>query len=172
MLATHLVGGLLRISLGWVFLWAFLDKLLGLGFATCRETGGGAVTVLCEKAWLVGGSPTTGYLRAATRGPLASLFQSLAGQGWVDWLFMLGLLGVGIALTFGILLRVAAVSGGVLMALMYLAAWPPPQNPIVDDHVVYALVLIVLDRLRAGEWLGLGQRWAAQPWVHRYPWLR
>ncbi|MFC4062642.1 hypothetical protein ACFOWE_30465, partial [Planomonospora corallina] len=26
--------GVARIALGWVFLWAFLDKMFGLGFAT------------------------------------------------------------------------------------------------------------------------------------------
>ena len=27
------IWGVLRLSIGWVFLWAFLDKLLALGFA-------------------------------------------------------------------------------------------------------------------------------------------
>jgi thiosulfate dehydrogenase [quinone] large subunit len=33
--------GVLRLAMGWIFLWAFLDKLLALGFATGRdpETG-------------------------------------------------------------------------------------------------------------------------------------
>ena len=73
--------GLLRIMLGWIFLWPFLDKLFGWGFAT--EAGQG---------WLQGGSPTAGFLQFGTKGPLAEYFQSLAGQAWVDWLFMAGLL--------------------------------------------------------------------------------
>ncbi len=28
---------IVRILLGWTFLWAFLDKTLGLGFATITE---------------------------------------------------------------------------------------------------------------------------------------
>ena len=32
----------------------FLDKLFGLGFATCKDAG-----FLCEKAVLMGGSPVT-----------------------------------------------------------------------------------------------------------------
>ncbi|MER7365496.1 hypothetical protein ABT353_22580, partial [Nonomuraea wenchangensis] len=40
-----------RISIGWVFLWAFLDKTFGWGFATPAA-----------KAWINGGSPTTGFL--------------------------------------------------------------------------------------------------------------
>ena len=38
--------GLLRILMGWLFLWTFLDKTFGLGFATTAE-----------KAWIAGGSP-------------------------------------------------------------------------------------------------------------------
>ncbi len=41
-----------------------------------------------------------------------------------DWLFMLGLLGVGLALLLGIGLRVAAVSGTVLFAMLWLSQWP------------------------------------------------
>ena len=50
--------GVSRISLGFYFLWTFFDKLIGLGFSTCRDAVGGAVTVGCEQAWLFGGSPT------------------------------------------------------------------------------------------------------------------
>ena len=28
------VFGILRVAMGWTFLWAFIDKLFGLGFAT------------------------------------------------------------------------------------------------------------------------------------------
>lgn len=52
------VWAVLRISLGWIFLWAFLDKTFGLGAATESDN-----------AWVDGGSPTEGYLSFATRGP-------------------------------------------------------------------------------------------------------
>ncbi len=48
---------LLRLLLGWSFLWAFLDKMFGLGFATCRLEGGG-IDFGCDAAMLSGGSPT------------------------------------------------------------------------------------------------------------------
>ncbi|MEV4461832.1 hypothetical protein AB0J39_38970, partial [Microbispora sp. NPDC049633] len=41
-----------RIAIGWVFLWAFLDKTFGFGFATPAA-----------KAWTNGASPTTGFLK-------------------------------------------------------------------------------------------------------------
>lgn len=122
---------LARIALGWTFLWAFFDKLFGLGFATAKEN-----------AWLAGGSPTTGYLANAAYGPLAGIFNAMAGSVLVDWLFMLGLLGIGIGLTFGIARKLAGYSGAVMMVLMFLSALLPEHNPLVDDHIIYALMCI------------------------------
>lgn len=51
------------------------DKIFGLGFSTTSDN-----------AWLVGGSPTSGFLTFATQGPFASFFQSLAGSVFVDWI--------------------------------------------------------------------------------------
>ena len=85
------IWGLLRISIGWIFLWAFIDKLFGLGFATTSE-----------KAWISGASPTSDFLTFGTRGPLVGFYQGLAGNALVDWLFMIGLLLVGLALILGI----------------------------------------------------------------------
>ncbi len=120
----------LRISMTLIFLWAFFDKLFGLGFAT---------TV--DKAWIAGGSPTTGFLMYATKGPFAGFFQSLAGVGVVDWLFMLGLLFVGLTLILNRYVKWGALAGIVMMLLMYLAVLPPENNPLIDDHIIYALVL-------------------------------
>ena len=119
--------------MGFIFLWAFVDKLFGLGFTT---------TV--ANSWLKGGSPTYGFLMNATHGPFVDLFKSLAGVTLVDWLFMLGLLFVGITLIINRFVLWGALAGSVMLALMYLAAFPPTNNPAIDDHIVYILVLIVL----------------------------
>jgi hypothetical protein len=66
------VAGVLRLSLGWVFLWAFLDKAFALGFDTGRKPDTGVVTRFGDAAWIHGGSPTKGFLKFATDGPLAS----------------------------------------------------------------------------------------------------
>ncbi len=89
-----------RVAVGFVFLWAFLDKTFGLGYATPSA-----------KAWINGGSPTKGFLSGVAAGPLESTFHSWAGAPWADWLFMAGLLGIGLALTLGVALRIAAASG-------------------------------------------------------------
>ncbi|MHA7135515.1 DoxX family protein [Oerskovia turbata] len=137
---------LLRIAISLVFLWPVLDKTLGLGYATPSE-----------RAWLNGGSPTSGYL-SSLEGPFSELFVTMAGPV-TDWGFMLGMGLTGLALLLGVGTRVAAVSGTVLMALLWVTIWPVAagsNNPIVDDHVVTALVVIVVAATRAGETFGLG----------------
>jgi thiosulfate dehydrogenase [quinone] large subunit len=152
---------LTRLGLGWLFLWAFLDKTFGLGFATERAD-----------AWVNGGSPTYGYLTFGSSGPFASAFQSIAGAGWADWLFMLGLLGLGVALLLGIGLRVAAVTGSVLVLLMWLAALPPETNPFLTYHVLYALLLWAYAFSDNGTVLGAGAGWQRTRLVQSNPWLR
>ncbi|MFD8735323.1 hypothetical protein ACFV06_10395 [Streptomyces sp. NPDC059618] len=162
----------LRLLTGFVFLWAFLDKTFGLGYATPSGKG-----------WIDGGSPTKGFLGSVAAGPMKSTFHSWAGAAWVDWLFMAGLLGVGVALVAGVALRLAAVSGTVMMAFMWLAEWPPARhlsdgsptmspNPFADYHVIYAVVLVALAAAGAGATWGLGRLWERLPLVSRSPWLR
>lgn len=137
--------GLLRIVFGFIFIWAFFDKLFGLGFATARD-----------KAWILGNSPTTGFL-SNVNGIFRGFFKVLAGQGIVDWLFMLGLLLIGLALVLGIAMKIAAYSGSVLMFLMWLAELPLQNNPLIDEHIIYIFVFILLYKLKAGEMYGFGK---------------
>ncbi len=123
----------LRFAMSFIFLWAFFDKLFGLGFATTSE-----------KAWINGGSPTTGFLSGAVRGPFAEIFHSLAGVALVDWLFMLGLIFIGLTLLFNRYVLWGAIAGIIMMVLMWLALLFPENNPLIDDHIVYALVLALL----------------------------
>ncbi|MDP2629657.1 MAG: hypothetical protein Q8P45_03085 [Candidatus Harrisonbacteria bacterium] len=134
---------IMRIALGWIFLWAFLDKLIGLGFSSCR-TAEGAIESFCQSAWLSGGSPTAGFLSFATKGPFAGFFQSLAGSAALDWIFMLGLLFIGLSLILNIKTKLGAYAGVLLLLLMYSAALPPEHNPVIDEHIIYALVLLYI----------------------------
>ncbi|WP_183407840.1 hypothetical protein [Nocardioides marmoriginsengisoli] len=159
--AIGLVAGVIRLAIGWVFLWAFLDKTFGLGHATASKD-----------AWLDGGSPTNGFLSFATDGPFKGIYRDIAGQGWADWLFMLGLLGIGVALMLGIAMRLATVAGALLLVLMWSAVLPPASNPFMDDHLIYAATLVLLTLLNAGRYLGIGRMWEGLPLVQRTPWLR
>ena len=58
-----------------------------------------------DAAWIHGGSPTEGFLTFGADGPFKGFYHSIAGAAWADWLFMLGLLGIGLALTFGVGMR-------------------------------------------------------------------
>jgi thiosulfate dehydrogenase [quinone] large subunit len=162
----------LRIATGLIFLWAFLDKLFGLGYATPSD-----------KAWIAGGSPTKGFLGSVDVGPFDSAFHAIAGAWWANWLFMLGLLGVGVAVTLGVALRVSAIAGSGMLLLMWMAEFPPDRfatdgspsmstNPLIDYHVIYAIALIVVAVTSAGNTWGLGRWWAALPFVQRRQWAR
>src|SRR5688500_11758446 len=123
----------LRLVMAGIMLWAFLDKVWGLGYPT-----------LAEQSWLSGASPTMGFLTNGTRGPLVEVFKSMAGNPVVDWLFMMGLLGVGLAMLFGDVMKFAGYCGALMMLLIWLASFPPQHNPILDEHIVYILVFIGL----------------------------
>ena len=160
-----------RLSVGFVFLWAFLDKTFALGYATGKDGDTGAIDRFGDAAWINGGSPTTGYLSNVT-GPFEGFFDSMAGAAWADWLFMLGLLGIGGALMLGVGIRIAAGTGALLLVFMWLAALPLDNNPFMDDHLVYAIVLIGLAAVHAGDVLGYGKQWSRTELVRRYPVLR
>lgn len=160
-----------RIGMGLLFAWAFADKVFGLGYATSSAN-----------AWINGGSPTKGFLGGLKHGPFKGMFTSWAGDAWANWLFMAGLAGIAIALLFGVGLRIAAVSGTLMLLLMWAAQWPLDRhdstgaltrstNPIIDDHLIYAVILFTLAALSAGTVWGLGKRWANLDFVQKNRWL-
>ncbi len=155
------VWGALRLAMGWTFFWGFLDKVFGLGFATAAEN-----------AWLEGGSPTFGFLNFAAKGPFAGFYQGMAGNVLVDWLFMIGLLVIGLPLLLGIGVRLAAGTGIAMMALMYTAGFIfPEHNPFLDEHIIYAVIMAGLI-VTGGGYLGLGSIWAKTGLVRRFPVLK
>lgn len=121
---------LLRLSLGFLFISAGLSKL--------------------TSDW-----SAAGYLSAAS-GPLASFFQSMAGSALVDGLNAWGLTLIGVALILGVLLRSASYAGIVLMGLYYFAHFVEnTAHGFVDEHIIYAMALLVLIGSGAGHVLGL-----------------
>ena len=161
----------LRISTGFVFLWAFLDKTFGLHYATPSA-----------KAWIHGGSPTKGFLSSIDVGPFQGTFHHLAGTTFANWAFMLGLLAIGLALIAGIGLRIAAGAAVLMMAMMWFAEFPLAQhtstgetsgstNPITDYHFVYAVTAIALALTYAGHTWGLGRWWTHLSFVQKHRWL-
>lgn len=143
----------LRIVVGWIFLWAFLDKLFGLGYSTPGE-----------RAWINGGSPTFGFLDNAG-GVFGGMFQAMAGAApFFDWIFMAGLLGIGVAMITGAGVKIGAIAGTLLVLMMYLASFPFGQegqtNPITTSHWLEAAAMITVAATLAGDTFGLGKWWS------------
>lgn len=163
----------LRIAFGVTFLWAFFDKLLALGFHTGYDQEGN-LDRFGDAAWINGGSPTEGFLSFGVpeNNPFKDVFTSMAGQAWVDWLFMLGLLGIGVALLSGVAMRIGTAAGAVMYALMYAAVLPLENNPVVDDHLIGVIVMVVLALAYAGRTWGLGRWWESRDFVRQNPVLR
>src|SRR5699024_10027418 len=127
------------------------DKTFGLNSSTPAEG-----------SWLNGGSPTAGFLGGSIAGgnPFSGAWEFfLSINPLTDVLFMLGLLGVGVAFMLGIGTRLAAVSAAAMYTLMYLAAFPIASNPLYDTHLLMAVAVIAIAGLAAGDHVGLGKQW-------------
>ncbi|MFW9779254.1 MAG: hypothetical protein ACFFE8_10405 [Candidatus Heimdallarchaeota archaeon] len=161
--------GLTRIAMGILFLWPFLDKLVGLGFTTAPEN-----------SFLAGTSPTNGFLNFATNeaGPFAFFFKDILGNMYqiIDLVYMAMLLVVGVGLILGILTRVGGLSGAIFMAAIILAEWPILQagahNPLIEEHWIYMFILLFLAAIPSGNYLGLGKRWSELSFVEKFPILK
>jgi thiosulfate dehydrogenase [quinone] large subunit len=173
------VVGVLRVAMGWTFLWAFIDKLFAFGFATGRLEDG---TIDKAAAWIDGASPTAGLIGFGLTDRFAGFYQTITGfqmtdagptvDAWVDWAYMLAMLLMGVGLNTGVMTRLAAVGGIAWMAIFYTATaiWPE-HNPFLDDHVVYAVILVGLILANAGRYYGLGKVWQRVPFVKDRVWL-
>ena len=131
LLVVRLVTGLTMFLHGW-------QKLTTAGF-------GGVGDMFAEM----------GVPLAAVAGPVVMLVELVGGV-----LFMLGLLGVGLAFMLGIGTRVAAVSAAAMYTLMYLAAFPMSTNPLYDTHLLLAVAVLAMAGLAAGDHIGLGRQWS------------
>ncbi len=148
----------LRVSIGFIFLWGFFDKLFGLGFNTAKAN-----------AWIYGGSPTAGFLAHAVQGPFAGIFHAMASSNFVAWIFMLGLLFVGLTMILGIGLKLSAIVGTVMLFLMWAALLLPADNPFMDYHWFFAYALIASALTKAGNYFGLGKWWSRFKFVKKCP---
>jgi thiosulfate dehydrogenase [quinone] large subunit len=156
--AARVVLALARLTIGWMFLWAAIDRVFGLGYPT-------------DEGMLSGGTPVIDRLEES-RGPLEGMFQWLADVPGIEWIAVVGLALVGLAVMLGVGFRAASTVGVVVAVLAFLAVLPPEANPVVDRHLVYAAVLAGMALANAGEELGLGRWWSRRRFVQRHPILR
>lgn len=56
-----------------------------------------------------------------------------------------------------------------MLLLMYSALVLPANNPILDDHIIYAVIMLGLAIANPGYRLGLGRWWGKTRLVKRFP---
>ncbi len=139
---------LMRLTMGWIFLYSGLDKLIN-GFSA------------------------SGFLVNATKGPLGGMFQDLGASATavnvINPMVVWGEILIGLALVLGVTTRWAAFWGATMMFLFYIAQFPPEHNPFMEYYLVYILVLGMLGALGAGRILGLDAVIERLPWVRKIP---
>ena len=142
---------LLRLLMGWIFLWAGFDKAIN-GFSA------------------------EGFLTHATSGPLHGWFTDLGANGTalsvVEPLVTYGQILMGLAIFLGAGTRSALFFAGIMMFLFYLSQFPPEHDLFVDYYLVYIVVYLVLGALGAGRILGLDALVERIGWVGDRPRLR
>jgi len=137
---------LLRVAMGWIFVWSGFDKLLG--------------------DWT-----SAGFLVNATQGPLEGWFTDLgtnsAAVDVIDGLVIWGQILIGITLILGVATRFSLFWAGAMMFMFYIAQFPPANNPFLDEHIVYIGLFLLLGALGAGRILGLDALIERLPLVRR-----
>src|SRR3989344_4678490 len=122
---------LLRLSLGWYMFYAGITKVL-------------------DPSW-----SAEGYLKGAKF--LPGFYTWLTSPGIlpiVNFVNEWGLTLLGISLILGIFVKYSAPLGALLMLLYYLVLPFPMPNAhayIIDEHIIYILVLLVLAAYNAGK---------------------
>lgn len=134
----------LRIALGWLLLYAGLTKLTTEGWSAA------------------------GFLTHAQT--FSNFYASLAEPGilpFVNFVNVWGQILLGSALILGVAVRWASIFGVVMMALYYFPGLDFPKigehSYLVDEHVIYALALLIVGSFR-GEHI-----WSAKHWFARLP---
>ena len=129
---------LLRLALGWLFLYAGFTKLINPNWSAA------------------------GYLNNAKT--FASFYQWLASPNILpltNFLNEWGLTLIGIALILGMLVRLNSVLGALMMVLYYFPVLEFPYLEhayLVDEHIIYALAFLLLAVLKAGRYWGIDEK--------------
>ncbi|GAB3668579.1 DoxX family protein [Halopiger thermotolerans] len=142
----------LRVIMGWTFFYAGITKIL-------------------DPEWSARGF----LLNAIPDGnPFVGFWTTLAEEWlWlIDPLNAWGLTLVGLALILGAFVRWSAFWGAVMMLFYWAASLPLAHGIVIDDHIVYALLLFGLGAFGAGRLLGLDGYLEQTEVVQKHPRLR
>lgn len=162
---------ILRIVLGFGFLWAGLEKFLEI-----KGTGPFSAAGFLAHA-TAGTVPNMVGHDAATmvHNPTQQFWVDLAGNsgliGIVNFLVVFGEIAIGVALILGVATRLAGSLGALMMFLFWIAAWDF-ANGIVNEQFVYMLLSAVVAYASAGRVFGLDAIIEKTEIVQRTPGLR
>lgn len=144
---------LLRISLGVLFFYAGITKVLNPNWSAA------------------------GYLKGAKT--FSEFYNFLLDPNIlpiINFVNEWGLTLLGLSLVLGIFVRLSSWLGALLMLLYYIPVLNFPyvgtNSFLVDQHIIFILVLLLLGSARAGRFLGLENWCSTLPICSRYPILR
>ena len=129
------------------------------------------ITKVLDPSW-----SAVGYLSSAKN--FVDLFAWFAQPGIlpvINFVNAWGLTLLGVSLILGVLVRLSSILGVVLMVLYYLVLDFPKPNPhsfIVDEHIIYIAVLMLLASFRAGRIWGLEDWCSKLPLCSKFPGYR
>lgn len=137
---------------------------------------GGIVKVL-DPEWTA-----AGFLQFAIPegNPFTAQFAALAGNPTIDFLVMWGLTLTGLGLMVGALVRWNAFWAAFMMIMFWaasltgglLAGLPLEHGWVVDDHLLYAILLFALGAFGTGRLFGVDGYLEEMPFVKNNRWLK
>lgn len=147
----------LRLVMGWILLQGGLEKLF-------------------DPDWTA-----AGYLQfaIADSNPFKETFVDMAGSTLVDQVVIWGLTLTGLGLILGAAVRWCAFWAAAMMLIFWVSAWqggmlqgiPLEHGWVVDDHVIYAVLLFGLGAFGAGRILGVDAWLEKTGFVRENRWL-
>jgi thiosulfate dehydrogenase [quinone] large subunit len=146
---------LLRVAIGWVFLWAAIRQIPDAKWSAAQ--------------FLSGAKTFPGFYAFFLQPEILPITNVLVKYGH---------LLLGLSLMAGLCVRLSSGFGALLLMLYYFPRLDFPYvgggvtNLIVEYHLVYALVLVYLGAIRAGRFGGLETWVASWPLFAKYPRLR
>jgi thiosulfate dehydrogenase [quinone] large subunit len=156
---------LTRVTVGWVFLYAGLEKLFGAEpFSAVGFLKFGTI-----------GTTSAQVAEGTVVNPTHDFWVALAGNGTllplVNFLVVFGEVAIGAALILGIATRFASIMGALMMTLFWVAAWDFAFG-VIEYHSLLAIVTLALGIMGAGEFYGFAAIVDRSPVVQRLPQLR
>ena len=134
----------LRLVMGWLFFYSGITKIL-------------------DPDWTAAGL----LQNASTFSGFFAWLASPKNITWINFLNEWGQLAIGVALILGVFVSYASFFGALMMGLYYLPGLDFPfveHGFLIDEHIIYALLFLLLIRLRAGRIYSISSLFGRNPY--------